>query len=88
MIIIVMIKITYNKSKAIMIVIVVHMRIVMIMVMIMIMNYNDNNNYNDIFTKKHNSLYNNDEDIDHAITISLIIIMIYQHQVYHNTTQS
>ena len=84
-----MIKITYNKSKAIMIVIVVHMRIVMIMVMIMIMNYNDNNNYNnDIFTKKHNSLYNNDEDIDHAITISLIIIMIYQHQVYHNTTCS
>ena len=72
-----------------MIVIVVHMRIVMIMVMIMIMNYNDNNNYNnDIFTKKHNSLYNNDEDIDHAITISLIIIMIYQHQVYHNTTCS
>ena len=59
----------------------------MIMAMIMIMNYNDNNNYdNDIFTNKHNSLYNNDEDIDHAITISLIIIMIYQHQVYHNTT--
>ena len=53
------------------------------------MNYNDNNNYdNDIFTNKHNSLYNNDEDIDHAITMSLIIIMIYQHQVYHNTTQS
>ena len=65
------------------------MRIVMIMAMIMIMNYNDNNNYDhDIFTNKHNSLYNNDEDIDHAITISLIIIMIYQHQVYHNTTQS
>lgn len=53
------------------------------------MNYNDNNNYdNDIFTNKHNSLYNDDEDIDHAITMSLIIIMIYQHQVYHNTTQS
>lgn len=49
----------------------------MIKVMIMRMNYNDNNNYdNDIFTNKHNSLYNNDEDIDHAITISLIIISI------------